>query len=84
MKREIETEMLAAKEAAALIRRRPSYSKMVVGLYLLSLFGLERGRIMRSSYLPVRKVDDALDGDAPNIKDPLVYARNLRNGIVEG
>lgn len=81
MKREIETEIFVAKEAADLVKRRPSYVKMVAGLYLLSLFGLERSRVMRASYLPVRKIDDALDGDAPKIRDPLAYARLLRAGI---
>lgn len=81
MRKEIETEILVVKEAVDLVNRRPSYAKMVAGLYMLSLFGLERSRIMRASYLPVRKIDDALDGDAPKIRDPLAYARLLRDGI---
>lgn len=81
MKREIETEILVVKETADLIIRRPSYIKMIAGLYALSLFGSERGRLMRAAYLPIRKIDDALDGDAPKIRDPLAYARQLRNGI---
>ncbi len=82
MKREIETEILIAKEATALIKRRPGYSKMVLGLYLLSLFGLERGRVMRASYLPVRFVDDLLDGDVQGNDDPLTYAQELSHHIV--
>lgn len=81
MKREIETEILTANEAAALVRRRPSYSKMVLGLYALSLYGFERGRVMRASYLPVRFVDDLLDGDAVGLDDPLSYAQKLSENI---
>lgn len=81
MKIEIETEILVAKEAADLVKRRPSYAKMVAGLYLLSLFGLERGRVMRASYMPVRFVDDLLDGDAQGIIDPITYAKDLNSHI---
>ncbi len=81
MKREIETEILIAKEATALVKRRPSYSKMVLGLYLLSLYGLGRSRVMRASYLPIRFVDDLLDGDAQGEGDPLTYAQELSEHI---
>ncbi len=81
MKREIETEIYSARESIDLVLRRPNYVKNVIGLYALTFYGAERSRLMRASYLPVRKVDDALDGDAPKIKNPLLYARTLRDNI---
>ena len=81
MRREIETEMNSVRESVDLVLRRPNYVKNVIGLYVLSFYGIERSRLMRASYLPVRKVDDALDGDAPRAKNPLLYANNLRNNI---
>ena len=82
MKREIETEIYSARESVDLVLRRPNYVKNVIGLYALSFYGAERSRLMRTSYLPIRKVDDALDGDASKVKNPLLYATNLRNNIV--
>lgn len=38
---------------------------------------------MRASYLPVRKADDALDGDAPRIINPLTYVGRLRYNIAK-
>lgn len=81
MGRAIEAEIHSARESIDLTLRRPNYFKNVLGLYALSFYGIERSRIMRASYLPIRKVDDALDGDAPKIKDPLQYAENLRSNI---
>lgn len=81
MKREIETEILVAKEAVDLVKRRPGYAKMVAGLYLLSLFGPERSRVMRASYMPIRFVDDLLDGDAQGVTDPLAYVQDLNHRI---
>lgn len=81
MKREIEIELLVASEAGNLIQRRPNFVKLVAGLYALSLFGLENGRVMRASYLPVRFVDDLLDGDAKFNGDPLSYALELKGNI---
>lgn len=83
MKQEIETEIYSAQESFDLIYRRPNYVTNVIGLYALSFFGHERGRLMRASYLPIRKVDDALDGDAPKIKNPLQYATVLRDNIAK-
>lgn len=81
MKKEIETDILVAREASNLICRRPNFTKLVAGLYALSLFGLENGRIMRASYLPVRFVDDLLDGDAKFDGDPLSYVLELKENI---
>lgn len=81
MWKEIETEFLVAREAGSLIQRRPRFAKLVAGLYALSLFGLENGRVMRASYLPVRFVDDLLDGDAKFNGDPLSYALELKENI---
>jgi len=81
MLRAIETEVLAAREAYSFIKRRPGDSDTVLGLYGISLFGLERGRLMRASYLPIRFVDDLLDRDAGGIDDPLLYAQELRTHI---
>lgn len=83
MKREIETEIYSAREAVDLVLRRPNYVKNVIGLYALTFYGGERSRLMRASYLPVRKVDDALDGDAPKIKNPLLYAHTLKDNIAK-
>lgn len=83
MKGEIETEINSARESVDLILRRPDYAKNVIGLYALSFYGITRSRIMRASYLPVRKADDALDGDAPRIKNPLMYVGNLRYNIAK-
>lgn len=79
--RAIETEALVAQEASSFIKRRPKDSKTVLGLYGISLFGFERGRLMRASYLPIRFVDDLLDGDALGSDDPLLYAQELRKHI---
>lgn len=81
MRREIEIEILAAKEAADFVKRRPRAIKMVAGQYLLSLFGLERSRVLRTAYNPVRFVDDLLDGDAQGVADPTVYAKELNRCI---
>src|SRR3989344_4041834 len=82
VKREIETEILVAKEAATFVKRQPDNIKMVLGLYLLSLYGLRQGLIMRASYLPIRFVDDLLDGDVPKEKgDPITYAQELSEHI---
>jgi len=81
MGEKLKTELNSARESADLIRRRPPYAKKVLGLYAMSAYGTERGRLFRASYLPIRKIDDALDGDAPRIPDPLAYANNMRNGI---
>ncbi len=82
MKKEvIKIETFSAKESADLVKRRPGFLAMVVGQYLLSFFGPERSRILRASYLPIRKVDDALDGDAPKILNPLLYVTELRENI---
>jgi len=81
MNKEIKAELNSARESIDLIERQPSLVKNVIGLYALSFCGLPQGRVLRSSYLPVRKIDDALDGDAPKIKDPASYVRKLRDGI---
>lgn len=81
MRKEIETELLVAKEAGNLIYRRLNFTKLVAGLYAFSLFGLENGRVMRASYLPVRLVDDLLDGDARFDGDPLPYVLELKENI---
>ncbi|MFH0943459.1 MAG: hypothetical protein V1810_04800 [Candidatus Beckwithbacteria bacterium] len=81
MKREIEIEILTAKEAIDFVKRRPSAIKMVTGQYLLSFFGFERSRVLRTAYNPVRFVDDLLDGDAQGIVDPLAYAQDLIHRI---
>lgn len=81
MWKEIETELLVAKEASNLIQRRPNFVKLVAGLYALSLFGLGNGRVMRASYLPIRFVDDLLDGDAKFDSDPLSYALELKENV---
>lgn len=83
MNRTIETEINSARESVDLIFRRPNYAENVIGLYALSFYGITRSRIMRASYLPVRKADDALDGDAPRIKNPLSYVGNLRYNIAK-
>ncbi|MDP3917694.1 MAG: hypothetical protein Q8Q30_00765 [Candidatus Woesebacteria bacterium] len=82
MWKEIETELLVAREASNLIHRRPSFVKLVVGLYALSLFDLENGRVMRASYLPVRFVDDLLDGDTKFKSNLLHYAEELKDNII--
>lgn len=81
MWKEIQTELLVAREAGILVQRRPKFVKLVAGLYALSLFGLENGRVMRASYLPVRFVDDLLDGDAKFYGDSLSYALVLKENI---
>jgi len=81
MKREIETEIFLAKEAVDLVKRRPNYAKMVAGLYLLSLFGPERSRVMRASFTTVEFVDDLLDGDAQGIINLLAYVQDLNHRI---
>lgn len=81
MKNEIEIEILAAKEAFDFVKRRPSAIKMFAGQYLLSLFGLERSRVLRTAYNPVRFVDDLLDGDAQGFAQPLPYVLDLNHRI---
>lgn len=81
MWKEIETEFLVAKEAVNLIYRRPNFTKLVAGLYTLSLFDLENSRIMRASYVPIRFIDDLLDGDIKFNGNPLLYALELKENI---
>ena len=52
VKREIETEILVAKEAATFVKRQPDNIKMVLGLYLLSLYGLRQGLMPTLTLLP--------------------------------
>lgn len=77
----IATELFSAYEAINFVARRPKDLDTVLGLYALSIYGINRSRTMRAAYLPIRHVDDAIDGDDPKISDPLAYANNLKNGL---
>lgn len=78
-----EVELLTAQEALKLIRRRPHFVFMVLGQYALSVFGFERSRTLRAAYLPIRYVDDLLDGDAYGITNPLDFIQQLQRRILE-
>ncbi len=78
-------EFVAAKEAAVLLKRDfNKYKRGVVGLYLLSVYGLETGSTFRSAYYFVRHIDDVLDGDRQISSDPLGYVQDLRLQVETG
>jgi phytoene/squalene synthetase len=81
MSKIIATEFYSACEAFNFVARRPKDLDTVLGLYVLSIYGIDRSRTMRAAYLPIRHVDDAIDGDDPKIKNPLTYANNLKTGL---
>jgi hypothetical protein len=81
MSKIIATEFYSACEAINFVARRPKDLDTVLGLYLLSIYGIDRSRTMRAAYLPIRHVDDAIDGDDPKISDPLAYTNNLKVGL---
>lgn len=74
-------ELRVAREAINLIKRRPDHIKRVISLYAASLLGYRRGLLLRKAYMPVRDVDDLLDGDLKFDGDPLDFVENLQNQI---
>ena len=76
-------ESQAAIEAVKLLTRDPGkYGSLVAGLYLLSLRDREQGKLLRSSYLFFRHVDDFLDeSDGTEDGKKLPYVLNLRDQI---
>lgn len=78
-------EIVAAKEAVVLLKRDfNKYKRNVVGLYLLSAYGLETGSTFRSAYYFVRHIDDVLDGDRYISSDPWGYVQDLRIQVETG
>lgn len=77
----LEAEWRVGLEARDLLKRRPDHLKRVISLYAISLMGYDRGLLLRKAYMPVRYVDDLLDGDTEFVGDPLEFESNLRNQI---
>ncbi len=78
-------EAIVAKEAAVLLTRDfAKYNRNVVGMYLLSAYGMELGSAFRSGYYFVRHIDDVLDGDRQISCDPLAYVQDLRFQVETG
>lgn len=78
-------EMVSALEAARLLTRNPiKYIRGVSGMYLLSIKGFELGQLARACFFFFRNIDDALDGDRKDIKNPLRYVLNCRKQISSG
>lgn len=78
------TEYLSGRETINLVFRRPNFWNTTVGLYGLTVTGFEHGRLMRASYLPIRFIDDLLDGDVKGMKDPLGYTLQVQKEIETG
>ncbi len=77
--------LLSALEALRLLRRDPvKYARGVGGMYLLSVKGLELGRVARACFFFFRNIDDALDEDRKDIKNPLSHVLNCRKQIASG
>lgn len=76
-------EIEVAKEAWGIIKTRPDQFKTIAGLYLLSIAGKEKGYVTRTSVIPMRNIDDWLDGDL-KIENPLDQALDLRRQIETG
>ncbi len=76
-------ERQAAIAATRLLFKEPGkYVSLVVGLYLLSVKNPEQGKLLRSSYLFFRHVDDFLDErEKIHDVDKLSYILNLRSQI---
>jgi len=68
-------------EAKRFLNKDPSKRKLILGLYALSLKGLETGKLARASYFYVRHLDDLLDGEMPGIANPSEYARDRRKQV---
>ena len=77
----LESEWRVGVEAHNLLQRRPDHLKRVVSLYATSLLGYKRGLLLRKAYMPVRYIDDLLDGDAVYDGNPLEYTGNLKEQI---
>lgn len=82
MSKSVEGVVLA--EAIRLASKDSAKRQLVVGLYALSLKGLETGKIIRTSYFYVRHLDDLLDGEMEIEGEPLAYARERRKQIETG
>lgn len=77
--------LLTAVEAIRLLRRGPiKYARGVSGLYLLSTKNRNLARMIRTSFFFFRNIDDALDGDRKDIKDPLKHVLECRQQIASG
>lgn len=78
-------ERLAAIESARLVGREPlKYGALVAGMYALSLKDGELGKVIRTSYLFLRHIDDYLDEGKENPNGRLPYVLDLRNQIESG
>ncbi len=76
---------LTGLEALRLLKRNPvKYLRGVGGMYLLSVKGYELGQIARASFFFFRNLDDALDGDRKDIKNPLSHILACREQISSG
>lgn len=79
----LEVEGIVAKEAFHLVTNQPKHIKTIAGLYLFSLAGGDKGTAMRVSVIPMRKVDDRLDGDVFS-ENPLAHALYIRSQLQTG
>lgn len=77
--------ILTAIEAAKLFRRNPiKYVRGIGGMYLISIKGFELGRLARALFFFFRNIDDVLDGDRKEVKNPTSYVLNCRKQILSG
>lgn len=78
-------EIVSALEAARLLTRNPiKYIRGVSGMYLLSIKGFELGQVARACFFFFRNIDDVLDGDRKDIKNPLSHILACRKQISSG
>lgn len=71
-----------AREAIRLAKKdTPSHVTLVLGLYAASCKERELGKVARSSYFFMRRLDDILDGDLKIKGNPLAMALHLRAQI---
>lgn len=81
----LQIEAKVATEAGRLIMRDPGkYAGAVKGLYLLSFVDCDLGQAARSSYFFLRHIDDVLDGDRKDVKDPFTYVQDIREQVTTG
>lgn len=79
-------EILMAKEAVGVLKRRPDKFKNVIGQYLLSFLDCEISRNGRAAYFFIRYMDDLLDSDRrlPNGAQVLPHVAAIRTQIETG
>ena len=93
MRNELKAELLIGQEEFQLIKEDKKYALMTLALYSLSFCGLRTTRfadaiknahIIRSSYWPMRRMDNWLDLDRTNLSTHVAYVKEVQNRLGSG